>query len=219
MDLPVIEMEAEQAQEAFREYRHAVRSTAKDRYAEARREYETIDRAVMRGYREIAKGNQLLHLSEAMRLGGVEERTWEQDNWSSGGWKRVERTGTFPRLAIARADARHVVCSGLSRDGTVRFYADGRDRKTDTVRIERAFDEPGATAMQQHRAIVPTIPPPFRPQFKLSGYHILWEAEWDLTAPADPALLKHLGGDLYTVLAVWDLTELERAVLGGIRAL
>lgn len=32
---------------------------------------------------------------------------------------------------------------------------------------------------------------------------------------SDPALLKHIGGDLYAVLATWDLTELERSVLGG----
>ena len=28
-------------------------------------------------------------------------------------------------------------------------------------------------------------------------------------------LLRHLSGQLYAVLAVWDLTELERAVLAG----
>lgn len=30
----------------------------------------------------------------------------------------------------------------------------------------------------------------------------------------DPALLKHVGGDLWAVLATWDLTPLEAAVLG-----
>lgn len=67
-------------------------------------------------------------------------------------------------------------------------------------------------------AIVPTIPPRLRPPHNLSGYHILWEAEWgqeDVLPPGDPALLRHLGGDLYAVLAVWDLTPLERSVLAG----
>lgn len=36
--------------------------------------------------------------------------------------------------------------------------------------------------------------------------------------PGDPALLKHMGGDLYAILAVWDLSPLERAVLAGKRA-
>lgn len=44
---------------------------------------------------------------------------------------------------------------------------------------------------------------------------MLFEAEWRPEPPKDPALLRHIGGDLYSVVAVWDLTELERAVLAG----
>ena len=53
------------------------------------------------------------------------------------------------------------------------------------------------------------------------AWHILWEVtEWSSTpqsgpAPYDPLLLKHLGGQLYAVLAEWDLTPLERAVMQG----
>jgi hypothetical protein len=219
MDVPVIEMEAEQAKEAFQEYREAVRSTSKEKYAEARREYEALDRAVMRGYREIAKGHALLKLSDALRHGGVEERRWEGDWWQQDRYVRRDFAGTFPRLAVCRADARHVFCSGVQSDGTVIFRADEQwsRRKADEVRVEKAFDAPENHAARFHRAIVPTIPPPLRPAHKLSGYHILWEAEWDLSAPVDPMLLKHLGGELYAVLAVWNLSELEQAVLGGMR--
>jgi hypothetical protein len=31
--------------------------------------------------------------------------------------------------------------------------------------------------------------------------------------PVDPALLRHIRGDLWAVLAVWNLTDLERYVL------
>lgn len=213
MNLQTIEMPQEEAKAAFEEYRTAVRAQEKERYAEARRDYEAIDRAIMRGYKEIAKGHSLIRLSEAIRAGGVEEITWRD-------WNNNVRTGTFPRLAVCRADARQVHCVGVHRDGTVIYHADNqwaRARK-DIVRLDGVFDEPEANVTRGHRAIVPTIPPPFRPQFKLSGYHILWEAEWDLSAPEDPALLKHLGGDLYAVLAVWELTELEQAVLGGLRS-
>jgi hypothetical protein len=93
-------------------------------------------------------------------------------------------------------------------------------KKADVVRVLDAFDpsdeRPRWTAT--FRAIVPTVPPLLRPRHKLSGYTILWEADWTNEAPVDPALLKHLGGDLYAVVAVWDLTELERAVLGVMRA-
>jgi hypothetical protein len=63
-------------------------------------------------------------------------------------------------------------------------------------------------------AVVPIVPPQYRPKFKLSNYHILWEADWK-RVPVDPILLKHLGGSLYAVLASWDLTEIEQAVLRG----
>ena len=63
-------------------------------------------------------------------------------------------------------------------------------------------------------AIVPSIPPLHRPHDSLENYWLLWEAEWT-RPPVDPALLKHLGLNLYAVLAVWDLTPLEQAVLRG----
>ena len=49
----------------------------------------------------------------------------------------------------------------------------------------------------------------------LDRYFILWEADWQRRAPVDPALLRPVGGDLYVVVATWDLTDLERAVLNG----
>lgn len=50
-------------------------------------------------------------------------------------------------------------------------------------------------------------------------FFILWEVEnWSdrpLTAvpDRDPLLLKHISGDLYTVEAAWDLTDLEQAIM------
>jgi hypothetical protein len=41
----------------------------------------------------------------------------------------------------------------------------------------------------------------------------LWEAEWRRVAPRDPYLLRHVGGDIWVVLAAWDLTEVERAAM------
>jgi hypothetical protein len=66
--------------------------------------------------------------------------------------------------------------------------------------------------------MVPHIPPGLRPAHHLRNYHILWEAEWHPVAPPaprDPALLRRIAGDVFAVVAVWELTELERAVLGA----
>jgi len=51
-----------------------------------------------------------------------------------------------------------------------------------------------------------------------SGFEADWKPVRDRRrAPGDPALLKHLGGPFYAVLATWDLTFVEQAVLGVTR--
>jgi hypothetical protein len=63
--------------------------------------------------------------------------------------------------------------------------------------------------------VVPPVPPRHRPRRpRRARLHILWEVEqWDPTPPRDPALLRHIRGDLWAVLATWDLTDIERHVL------
>lgn len=39
--------------------------------------------------------------------------------------------------------------------------------------------------------------------------------EWRRVAPADPLLLKHITGRLFAVVAQWDLTEIERAIMNA----
>jgi hypothetical protein len=57
------------------------------------------------------------------------------------------------------------------------------------------------------------IPLQHRPDGKLSDHHVLFEAEWRRLPAADPMLLKRIDGPLFVVLAAWDLTPLEQAVL------
>lgn len=73
-------------------------------------------------------------------------------------------------------------------------------------------------------ALVPIVPPTVRKgHADLSRYFTLWEVEqWAdqrirAAADRDPYLLQRLGGDLYAVVGEWDLTELERAVMGSRR--
>lgn len=216
MELATIEMIPKEAEAAFREYRQAVVAGAKEKLGDARRAYEKIDRAVMRGYRALAEGRKLLKLSETLVAGGIVE---------------VDRNGTLvkaPALAVCRADARMCFTRGVTSRGDVRFAGDaftpwrGEVSEAQSNIVEFSvgtFPEEmrthGYVPQWGLKAIVPTIPPPLRPDSNLGTYHILWEAEWTGNAPVDPALLKHLGGDLWAIVAVWDLTELERAVLAG----
>ena len=62
--------------------------------------------------------------------------------------------------------------------------------------------------------MVPIVPLHLRPKRGLQNYYTLWEAEWGPIVPKDPMLLRPIGkGDMWLVVAAWDLTEVERAAL------
>jgi hypothetical protein len=197
VNLPTIEMDRSTARTAFLAYRK-----------EVRQRHSAEDEALMRGYRALANGTGVLSLKAAIIRGGFDEQH-------------------RPKLAIARADENWVRLYNRYRGGlgfcgerivgewNHTHHAESRCAWVQDVVPADAqgfrFDVPGASAM------VPLIPPQYRPAADLSNYHLLWEAEWRNAPPRDPALLKYLGGELYAVLAVWDLTELERLVLGASR--
>lgn len=193
MDLAVLDVDRAAAREAFLDYRRAFRE-----------EHAAIDGELMRGYKAIAGGKQLISLSATIRAGGADEQG-------------------RPKLAIARADEPRVTFS-RTQNGAVTFSPNvsWRDRARAVDRVIRLGDgtlprrDDGWINEGQWQAIMPLIPPKFRPPYNLDNYHVLWEAVWTRNvrrAPHDPALLRRIGGDLFAVLAVWDLSPLERAVL------
>lgn len=217
MKLDAVTMDRTEARARFIEYRRAVRAGG-----------NAEDAQIMRGYREIAKGNQVISLTAALRTGGRHENG-------------------LPKLAVARADTERCYLASCTMQGAVRYVTkrlswrvdwrqgeqyrsstnrrDVRDFPADTLRpltVAELSDSRGELLKYQEQerlyAIVPNVPPALRPTHALGGYDILWEVdEWKVQPepPGDPALLKHIGGDLYAVVAVWDLTELERLVVAG----
>jgi len=197
MNLAALEMTAEEATRRLAEYTEQI---AAERTVE--------DEAILAGYRAAARGLPVVMLSEVFNAGG----------WFDNG---------LPRLAIARADATEVrveIERAWSRSDTVDLVFLDDDRAVNrgallgkhTVRINRI----GGRGPHEHRSsrgatIVPLIPPRHRPRkHRIRGFHILWEVEeWRPVPSKDPALLKHIRGDLWAVMATWDLTELEMAVL------
>ena len=195
MQLDTITMDRTDARQAYLEYRDAVRAR-----------HTAEDAAIARGYRMLSLGRQLIRLSTTITAGGLNDQG-------------------LPALAVGRAD-RDAAWLTTTRDGTVTYHHDdpwetahNAGVAAGTIRLPEVLPDVTPTSRFNHyRARVPHIPPGLRPDHALSGYHILWEVERWEKAPRpdrDPALLKHLGGDLYAVLAIWDLTDLERAVLAG----
>lgn len=200
MNLATIEIDPTVAEERLSEYRESLRH---DRNAE--------DERMAKAYAAAAKGLPVLRLSDAVEHGG----------WFSNG---------LPRIAVVRADATRCIVQ-ISRtqhrsDAEVLFHADERRRNLGAMvgeqTVRTRVPDPGMYGRAVRfsgETMVPPVPPKFRPRrSRLHLFHILWEVEkWDPTPPKDPALLRHIGGDLWSVHAVWDLTELERAVITGTR--
>lgn len=199
MNLETITMDPATARQAYREYQAAVRG---DRRGERER-WRVEDLALMTAYRQLAKGRQVLDVGAAMRRAGL-------------------RADGYPNLAICRAHLAQCYChmgyeGDVTFSGTASTWRGDRSPKAERVEFPRGtFDTTPKRKGDTVSTLVPIIPPALRPKRKLEGFHTLWEVEsWTLDPPRDPLLLRHLGGDLYAVLAVWDLTALERAVLAG----
>jgi hypothetical protein len=197
MSLPlnVLDVPKEVAREKLRVYTEALRQ-------DQRREY----RQLVNGFRHISAGRQVISLRETIAAGGID------------GEGR-------PKLAVCRATARR--CFLEVGNGRVVFGdLPAHQRRTHGINsVSEHWVRVQLPSTRQNwrefEAVVPIVPPDHRPRhgkalYKLADFHVLWEADWQPTvAPRDPALLRHLGGDLWVVWAVWDLTELERAVLVG----
>jgi hypothetical protein len=134
-----------------------------------------------------------------------------------------------PRLAIALATEKKVRCT-YSKDGTVKFlnldayntrwsnnYVFAKD-----IVIKGIFPKIPEEKLDRFNSdivletIVPKIPASIRPKGKLENYYVLWEVEkWKLVPPVDPYLLRRINDNMFVVVAGWNLTELERAVMKG----
>lgn len=190
MDVAELTMSPYDARAAFKEYRGALKT-----------KYSAEDKALLNAYRALSLRRRVIDIIGAMRQSGVDA---------------LHR----PKLAIVRADVETVYCK-TERDGGAQFSIENSPRHNaaaDSLIRMPAGTFPVMTLEEWQRAPtylqarVPTIPPRFRPEHALSNYFLLWEAEWR-DVPKDPILLRHLGKNLYAVLAQWDLTPVEQAVL------
>lgn len=162
-------------------------------YKAARGRFDKLDWEIERIYRAISKGRVVISLRDAIVRGGI------------------DLLGR-PRLAIMRADQAFVQCDIWHSDRVI-FTNEHRSKAA-----EWHFEIPWPNRAKYSkdwnlRALLPRIPPQYRPEpDKLSGYHILWEADWT-AIPRDPYLLKRIGKDAFVVVAAWDLSEVELSVL------
>jgi hypothetical protein len=157
-----------------------------------------VDMEIRRVFDAIAKGKVVIRALQSIKAAGVGE-------------------DGLPRLAIARADARQCIFS-KHYDGfrmATKTWVNGKTAKSQYFDFpEDTF--PGLRLVRQYASTVPHVPPDLRPKRGKENYHILYEAEWSMTYPKDPMLLRRIGAaDLWLVCGAWDLTDIEREVLGA----
>jgi len=130
-------------------------------------------------------------------------------------WKMTGLKDGYPRLALARATWAECHFDKWRKE----FSESARSQRAREHWIHIPDDawDWNVVSNRSARAPVPFMPPSVRPTGWLSTYHILFEVEKWTEYPADPFLLKHITGWLFVVEAEWELTELERQLLAGLR--
>lgn len=134
-------------------------------------------------------GRKLIDVAEVMKNAGCDEKG-------------------YPNLAIIRADATECYFESYS-NGWGQFQMNRWWKRGQEIRFD---DGTFPKKIDKIKAIVPSIPPRFRPKGSLYRYYILWEADWR-EVPVDPILLKRVSKYLFVVLATWNLTKIERTAL------
>lgn len=170
------------------------------------------DDALANLYRSIAKsGVKVINILDAFRATGLNEKGQ-------------------PKLAIARADWRTVYFhqranfnqwfSRSNRGGGgfgVSSQWNKNAKASNIVLPENTFDNEKLTKLDL-KSSVPHIPPKLRPKINARNFHILFEVQnWE-TYPVDPFLLRRIQGNLFLIIAEWELTPLEASVLEAINA-
>lgn len=163
----------------------------------AHRQFQTaMDREIERTYKLIAAGKVVIQAVESVRVAGL-------------------GPDGRPKLALCRADAAWCALR-MGPSGSAEMYSDEgwKTPRADSKRFvwpNGSF--PNRSAWDSAKAVLPIIPVHLRPRTAMDNYHILWEAEWRKIPPRDPYLLRRIGGDMWLVLAAWDLTDVERAAM------
>lgn len=171
------------------------------------------DQRVLAAYKALEGGRQLVSLAESILRAG---RTTDQ----------------MPKVAVTQYGLPGVQC-WMGRNGTISL----RDPRPDqegwsgwkmkraqpwSWKFDKLFPESGSKQARTGHARAPYVPVEHRPEDP-TGKLVFWEPDWSVDpipvprprVHIDPAILEHVVGDLYVVIAVWDLTPIEAAALDG----
>jgi hypothetical protein len=200
MNVEMMHMKSSEARSLYIDYQRSLKKRRAERKhlaeveeKEARKrriQIENEEDDLRAAYREMSFGNRVLCLPSAIQKAGFNDQG-------------------LPLIAVAKSDWEWSVYE--SDRAKMTFRPDRFSKK----RIELATPLLGeGRRYKAARALVPPVPPRFRPE-NLGDYYTLFEAVWQPSPPTDPMLLRQISTTMFVVVAQWDLTQLERAVLEG----
>lgn len=211
MNVNLLAIPKRQAEKEYESYAQVLKQNRKEEYLE---ELKTL-------YRHLAKGKKIINIYDAFQKVGL-----------------IAEQNT-PKLAIVQANAK--MCYFEKREhGTGKFskypQEDYRTPKSefyyDVLMPSQTYPEwetgifpdqwnKGLTVTRIKNRIletrVPIVPARLLPKAGLHNYHIIWEVDkWNVRkAPVDPILVKRVTKNMFVVLAVWDLSPIEQAIIEG----
>jgi hypothetical protein len=151
------------------------------------------DQEIAAVYKRLAQRRTVIRALESIRAAGVDERG-------------------YPRLAIARADETRISVR-VGQNTTEWEFTPGYPIRA-ASRVVTVSGVPAAKESRRITSAVPLVPVHVRPKRGLQNYHVLFEADW-IAYPIDPYLLRRFGSDAWLVVAAWDLSPVERAVMAN----
>lgn len=204
-EISSFECSEEEAEKEYNEYLDAVK-TRKEKYLED----------LKKVYYNLKRGKKVIDIFSVMKKAGLNENK-------------------EPRLAISRAGFNTVLFikqnsgSGSFGNNLDRYQREWFEDKANCQVIlpsntfpEWETETPSgfSWARIKNKIVhtkVPIIPAHLLPNGNLGNYYILWEVkEWKALPPLkDPFLLKRISSNLFAVMAEWELTAIEQAVIAG----
>ncbi len=210
MEVEMLAMPQKKAQEEFEALRQLLKQDQRRRKDQIYRDFQAV-------YGHLRYGKKIIDIYDSFKKAGLNE---DGD----------------PRLAICRADAKECYCQKhedgsaiFSLDRNIDYWDPARKTLNDVKLPSGTFQwqkkDPSHSLHRWNiknervKTIVPIIPAKIlvnEVKVLLKNFHIIWEVpEWKPVPPKDPILVKQLTPNLFGVLATWDLTELERAIIRG----
>lgn len=162
--------------------------TEAERYSRCRN-LTRQDQAILRAYKSIAHGGRVINLSKTIEAGGFDEQG-------------------RPNLAVCCAGATRVDVRAWG--GTTDFRWNHHFYSKTSLRVIGVGH--GKERTVEAWATTPYIPPYIR-RPRMTKYFVLWEATWFAIPKGDPYLLEKIDDNLFRVVAAWDISPLEAAVL------